>query len=164
MKHLKTISALLIGATLLVGCSNNAPASSVSKTVSKSCTTEMQGMKMGVTISAPSEDAEIDSVLIDFEMPFSLIKDLSGMTEISEEEIKAAAEQNEDVYKQTIASQLGIEADSIQSELGEDSIKLSIDLDEMDKLIEVAGLPEDTELIYKDVVESFASQEGLTCE
>ena len=163
MKNFKSISALLIGATLLVGCSNNAP---VSKTVSTSCATELDGMKVAFTITAPSEDAEIDSMTCEFEMPYSTIRDLSGVAgaELTDEDVKLAVKQNESVYKEAIGSMLNVEADSIKSEMTEESLKLSIELEDFSKILEVAELPEDTELIFKDVVEKLEAQEGLTCE
>ena len=121
MKNFKSISALLIGATLLVGCSNNAP---VSKTVSTSCATELDGMKVAFTITAPSEDAEIDSMTCEFEMPYSTIRDLSGVAgaELTDEDVKLAVKQNESVYKEAIGSMLNVEADSIKSEMTEESL------------------------------------------
>ncbi|MDO4663279.1 MAG: hypothetical protein Q4A59_00185 [Erysipelotrichaceae bacterium] len=164
MKHLKSISALFIGAALFVGCSNNAPASSVSKTVSKSCSTEVGAMKMKFTISAPSEDANIDHVQTGIEMPFSVIKELVGMTDISDEEFKTAAQKDDEIYKQSVASDFGVDVDSVKAEFTEDSIKLSVDIDDMDQFYEIANLPEDTELIFKDVAEKLEAQEGMTCE
>lgn len=164
MKHLKTISALLIGAALFVGCSNNATVPSVSKTVSKSCSTELGAMKMKFTISASSKDAKIDHVQTGIEMPFSVIKELAGMTDVSDEEFKATAQKDAEIYKQSVASEFDVDVESVEAEFTEDSIKLSVDIDDMDQFYEIADLPEDTELIFKDVVVKLEAQEGLTCE
>lgn len=163
MKHLKNAAALLLGATLLVGCGNGGP---VSKTVTKSCFTEMQGMKATVTVSAPSEDEEIDSVKFDFDLSFDAIREASGAAgaELTDDQIKEALEASESMYKEGIASSTGVEIDAIQTEMDDDSLNMSLELKDLSKFFEIIGVSEDTKLIYKDLVESFASEEGLTCE
>lgn len=69
-----------------------------------------------------------------------------------------------EIYKQSVASEFDVDVESVEAEFTEDSIKLSVDIDDMDQFYEIADLPEDTELIFKDVVEKLEAQEGLTCE
>lgn len=162
MKHLKGIAALLLGATLFVGCSG----SSVSKTVSKTCTADIQGMTMSITITAPSEDAEIDGIEFDFDMPYSVIRDNAGPSaaDLTDEQVAELLEGNEDMYKDMIADMLDVDAEEIKSELGEESLNLVFEMKDFSKLKEIAELPDDTDLTYKTIVDSISSESEFACD
>lgn len=162
MKHLKGIATLLVGAALFAGCSE----SNVSKTVSKTCTADIEGMTMAITITAPSEDAEIDGIKFNFDMPFSAIRESAGASaaDLTDEQIAELLEGTEDMYKDMIAGMLDVSADEIKSELGEDSLNLAFDMKDFSKLKEIAELPEDTDLTYKTIVDSISSESEFACD
>lgn len=162
-KSRRLMTAALCG-LLLAGCSGNG--GGVSKAVSKTCTADLQGMKMTVVLHAPSENDNLSSIDFDFNMPFDAIRDAAGeaAADMDDSQVKAAMNEAQSIYKSMISSMLGVDENDIQVQTTDSELNLKLSITDFEKFKEIADIDSDESIVYKDVVADIDKDSEFACD
>lgn len=160
LRTLKRLGAAALCALMIAGCSSQP------KEAKTSCSADIDGMQMNFTLTAPDENAEVSAIDFDFKLPYSAIRERAGeqAAGLSDSQVKSHIESQEDTYKSLIASILGIDAENITSKFNDDSMDMSITLNDMEKLRSFFGIDENEDMTYKTLVDDAKKTDGMTCD
>ena len=157
---MKKFLTLLLAATL-VACSNNPAPSTKPTMVSKACELEQDGMVLTLEAVAPSEDADVETVIITCEAPYEAM----GITEdMLTDDMK---DQLAELMESVMLSSIGQDDETAQyveiqeTTFNETGLYLSMEMD-IKSMAEDQGVAEG-QLSLDSYVESM-SQSGFTCE
>ena len=121
---MKKLLIALLALMFMAGCSNtNDPADT---TVTKTCTFEQEGMTMSMTATAPSEDANVETMTIGVVAPYDAMGiDASSLNDELKETMATLIEQS-------VAQQFGEDTDYIEvtkSEFTDTAMELELAMD-----------------------------------
>ncbi len=154
---MKRIIAVLIVLFILAGC--GAP-DTAPTTVTKACSIEQAGMKLSISATAQSEEADVDKVDFSMEIPYDAMG-IDG-SELTDELKEALGGQMES----SLLSAAGMEeyeeyVEITKSEFNDDGAVLAMSMD-VKKLAEV-NATEGEDISLNSFVEAMTAS-GMTCE
>ena len=152
---MKKLLIALLALMFMAGCSNaNDPADT---TVTKTCTFEQEGMTMSMTATAPSEDANVETMTIGVVAPYDAMGiDASSLNDELKETMATLIEQS-------VAQQFGEDTDYIEvtkSEFTDTAMELELAMD-VTAMTEANGTASEDLTIASFVTEMEKS--GMSC-
>ena len=152
---MKKLLIALLALMFMAGCSNaNDPADT---TVTKTCTFEQEGMTMSMTATAPSEDANVETMTIGVVAPYDAMGiDASSLNDELKETMATLIEQS-------VAQQFGEDTDYIEvtkSEFTDTAMELELAMD-VTAMTEANGAASEDLTIASFVTEMEKS--GMSC-
>lgn len=146
----KTVLACGLVSLLMIGC---APAKA---TVTKaSCTADIGGVATKIEMSAPSADADVNELNAVMTLPASFV----GMETITDE-----MSAQKETFISMMSGNLGIPAENIDLDFGEDSFDVKINLKSTEEIRNYLEIGEDESLKLEDVKKDLEEADFATCE
>lgn len=155
MKLGKTVkltgTALLMG-LMLAGCTSGGGAAEP-KEVTHACTVDFDGMKAEITLTGPSEDEPVKSIVMKINMP----ADFFGM-----EDLSSVNDEMIEVIKPALATQLKVDESKIEVNKTDEALDIIVQMDgeELEAMME---LGDNASMTMKEMVDSMKEEGDAEC-